>query len=47
LVPIDENVVTLEISMNHRGVMAVKIIKPFQNLPTPMLHCSDVNLLVL
>lgn len=46
LVPIDENIVTLEISVDHRGVMAMEIEKPFQNLPTPVLHCSDVNSLV-
>lgn len=43
LVSIDENIVTLEISVNHRGVTAVKIEKAFQNLSTPMLNCSYVN----
>jgi len=43
LVTIDENVITLEISMDHRRVMAVEIDKTFQNLPAPMLNSSDVN----
>lgn len=43
LVAIDENVITLEISVDHRRIMAVQIQKPFQNLPTPMLNSSDVN----
>jgi len=47
LVAIDENVITLEISMDHRRIMAVQIQKPFQNLPTPMLNSSDVNPSVL
>jgi len=43
LVTIDENIITLEISMDHRRVMAVEIDKTFQNLPAPILNCSDVN----
>ena len=47
LISIDKNIITFEISMNHRWVMAMKIEKPTQDLSTPMLHCSDVNSLVL
>jgi hypothetical protein len=42
LVPIDKNVVTLEVSVDNRGVKAVEIEKPSQNLSTPMLHGSNV-----
>jgi hypothetical protein len=43
LVTIDENIITLEISMNHRRIMAMEIEETFQNLSTPMLNSSDVN----
>jgi hypothetical protein len=42
LVTINKNVVTLEIPVDYRGVMAVKIEKPLQYLPTPMLDCSNI-----
>ena len=46
LVSIDENVVTLEISVDHWRAKAVEIEKASQNLPTPMLHCPYVDPLV-
>ena len=42
LVPVDENVVTLEVSMNNRRIMAVEIEKPLQNLPTPIFDSSNI-----
>jgi hypothetical protein len=47
LVPIDKDIVTLQISVDHRRVMAMKIEKPSQDLPTPVLYCPNVNSLVL
>lgn len=47
LIAIDKYVITLEISMNHRWVKAMEIKKTSQDLPTPMLHRSKVNPLVL
>lgn len=47
LVSIDKNIITFKISMDHRWVMAMKIEKPSQDLSTPMLHCPNVNSLVL
>ena len=47
LVSIDKNIITFEISMDHRRIMVMKIEKPSQDLSAPMLHCSDVNPLVL
>lgn len=46
LVAINEDVITLEVSMNHRRIKAMKIEEPFQDLPTPMFDCSNVNFLV-
>lgn len=47
LVSIDKNIITFKISMDHRWVTAMKIEKPSQDLSTPMLHCPNVNSLVL
>lgn len=47
LVAIDKDIVTLEISVDHRRVTAVKIEKPSQDLPTPVLYSSDINSLML
>ena len=46
LVAINENIVTLKVSMDHRRIKAMKILKPLQDLPTPMFDCSNVNSLV-
>lgn len=47
LVTVDKNVITFEISMNHRGIMAMEIKKTLQNLPTPMFDCSNIDPLML
>ena len=47
LIPINKNIITLEISMDHRRLMAMQIMKPPQNLPAPMLHSSNINSLML
>lgn len=47
LVPIDKDVVALEVPVDNRGVAAVKIKKPFQNLSAPMLHGFYVHSPVL
>lgn len=46
LIPIDENVITLEVSMYNRRIMAMQVMKPFQDLSTPTLYGSNVNLLM-
>jgi len=33
--------------MDHRWIMAMKIVKPSQDLSTPMLHSPNVNSFVL
>jgi len=33
--------------MDHRWIMAMKIVKPSQDLSTPVLHCPNVNSFVL
>lgn len=43
LITIDEDVVTLEVPVDHRGVTAMEIYQPFQNLPAPTLHRPDVD----
>ena len=43
LVPIDENVVAFEISVDDGRVMAVEIEEAHQDLPAPMLHYSDMH----
>lgn len=47
LVAVDEDIVTLEISVDYRGIMAMEIEKPTQYLSAPMLNCPNVNSLVL
>ena len=47
LVSINKNVVTLEVPVDNRGVMAMEIKKAFQNLSTPMFHSSNVDSPVL
>lgn len=47
LIPINKDIVTLEISMDYRRLMAMQIMKPPQNLPAPMLHRSNINSLML
>ena len=39
---INKDVITLEVSMDHRRVVAVEINKPFQDLPSPRLDCSNI-----
>lgn len=46
LVSVDENVITLEVSVYNRRVVAMQVMKPSQNLSTPTLYCSNVNPLV-
>ena len=46
LIPVNKDIVTLEISMDYRRLMAMQIMKPSQNLPAPMLHCSNINSLM-
>ena len=40
--PINKDIITLEVSMDNRRVMLVEINKPFQDLPSPGLDCSDI-----
>lgn len=46
LIPINKNVITLKISMDNWRMSAMKVMKAFQDLPTPMLYCSNVNSLM-
>lgn len=43
LIPIHKDVVTLEIPVDHRWIMAMKVKESSQYLPTPMLHCPYIN----
>lgn len=36
--PVDENVVTLQITMNYGRVVAVKVVESIQNLSTPFFN---------
>lgn len=39
---INKDIITLEVSMDNRRVVSVEINKPFQDLPSPGLDCSDI-----
>lgn len=43
LVSINKDVITLKISMDYRGIMAMKIEKPIQDLSAPALYCSNID----
>lgn len=40
--PINKDIITLEVSMDNRRVVLVEINKPFQDLPSPGLDCPDI-----
>lgn len=40
--PIDKDIITLKVSMDNRRVVLMEINKPFQDLPSPRLDCSDI-----
>lgn len=46
LIPIDKDIVALEVSVYNRGIMAVEIKKTPQDLPAPVLDCSQIYSLV-
>ena len=43
LVPVDEDVVAFEVSVDHRRIVAMEIEKALQNLPAPMLYSSNIH----
>lgn len=44
LIPIDEDIVAFEISVDHRRIMAMEVDEPHENLPAPMLYCPKIYL---
>lgn len=40
---IDENVVTLDVPVYHRWIMAVQVYEPMQDLSSPAFNGSDIN----
>lgn len=45
--PIDKDVITLEVSVNYWRIMAMQINKPPEDLPCPAFNSSDVHPFVL